>query len=80
MFVFTVAGPAGSVLGFYLNQSAPLVINAIMMSLTSGTFLYIAMTEVMSVELSKVENKIVKILGSLSGVAMFGTFIMLKDS
>lgn len=79
MITFTVAGPIGSVIGFWLSASAPVVVTGIMMSLTCGTFLYISMTEVVSVEFSKVENKIIKILGFMMGLATFSVFVLLKD-
>jgi len=75
MFLFTLTGPLGALLGFLLHNSAPLIVQGIMTSLTTGTFLYIAMTEIISEEFHKHEHKNLKLFGFIVGLLCFSLFI-----
>jgi len=80
MVTFTVAGPIGTVIGFIVaSGDGTEVLSAIFMSITSGTFLYIAMTEVVALEFSKVENKILKFVGFFLGVAAFACLALVRE-
>jgi len=79
MATFTLAGPLGTMIGFILQNEAPLVLQGIFMSITSGTFLYIALTEVVALEFSKVEHKLVKFIGLICGITALSCLLLIKE-
>mmetsp|Transcript_70754 Transcript_70754/g.152435 ORF Transcript_70754/g.152435 Transcript_70754/m.152435 type:complete len:80 (+) Transcript_70754:49-288(+) len=79
MVIFIFAGPVGTVIGFIVAHDAPEVMSAIFSSLTAGTFLYISMTEVVSLEFAKVEHKMLKVFGLVLGISSFACLVMMRD-
>lgn len=58
-----------------MQGGAPFIAQAIMTSLTAGTFLYIAMTEIVSHEFASDQNKSLKMFGFLFGLVSFAIFL-----
>lgn len=75
MFLFSLSGPVGVAIGFLLQNGAPVIVQGVMTSLTTGTFLYIAMTEIMPKEFSNEKNKLYKLFGFILGLTLFAIFI-----
>lgn len=63
-----------------MQDGAPMIAQAIMTSLTTGTFLYIAMTEIMPHEFANPQFKNMKILGFLVGFMCFNVFMYLESN
>lgn len=79
MFLFSLSGPVGVLIGFLLQNGAPLIVQGVMTSLTTGTFLYIAMTEIMPTEFVSQKNKILKICGFIFGFSLFAIFMLFDE-
>jgi len=85
--IFCVASPIGGAVGTVLalcnSQSVTItLLNAVLLSLATGTFLYIAFVEVIGYELSNIEpeyfnHRLLLVLGIALGYALFAglTFI-----
>ena len=87
--VFALASPIGGGVGIALAESddesvAVTVLNAILLSLATGTFFYIAFIEVIGYELSNVEpgyhkDRLLLIIGILLGFALFAGVSFVSD-
>jgi zinc transporter ZupT len=69
VFIFSLATPAGILLGIILTGISE-ILEAIFLSISAGTFLYISASEVVTEEFSLDHNKIQKFIGFLIGAAM----------
>lgn len=75
MFMFCLSGPLGVIIGFIAQNNVPLLIRAILTSLTVGTFLYISLTEIASHEFKNLEYKNIKMAGFVLGILLFAVFM-----
>jgi len=87
--VFALASPIGGAIGIALDVSdsdsvTVTVLNAILLSLATGTFFYIAFIEVIGYELVNVEpgyhkDRLLLIMGILLGFALFAGVSFVSD-
>jgi zinc transporter 1/2/3 len=66
--IFSAMGPIGVALGIAVNQFAAPIVDAIMLAIVAGTFVYVGATEVIPEEWEDSENKWVKFFALLSGI------------
>ena len=60
MTIFALITPVGTVIGLIVKQSSNELVEAIFLSVSSGTFFYLSMSEILVEEFEKKENKYIK--------------------
>jgi zinc transporter ZupT len=60
MIIFALITPVGTVIGLIVKQSSNEFVEAIFLSVSSGTFFYLSMSEILVEEFEKKENKYIK--------------------
>lgn len=75
MFLFCLTGPSGVAIGFVAQNNIPLIIRAVLTSITVGTFLFIALTEIAAHEFKNAEYKNTKMAGFVLGIVLFALFM-----
>ena len=60
MIIFALITPVGTVIGLIVKQSSNELVEAIFLSVSSGTFFYLSMSEILVEEFEKKENKYIK--------------------
>ena len=60
IIIFALITPVGTVIGLIVKQSSNEFVEAIFLSVSSGTFFYLSMSEILVEEFEKKENKYVK--------------------
>jgi len=66
--VFSAMGPIGVALGMAVNEFAAPIVDAIMLAVVAGTFVYVGATEVIPEEWEDSEHKWKKFLALMSGI------------
>jgi len=66
--VFSAMGPIGVALGMAVNEFAAPIVDAIMLAMVAGTFVYVGATEVIPEEWEDQEHKWKKIFSLLAGI------------
>jgi len=66
--IFSAMGPIGVALGMAVNEFAAPIVDAIMLAVVAGTFVYVGATEVIPEEFEDPENKWKKFLALVSGI------------
>ena len=66
--VFSLMGPIGVALGIFVNEFAAPIVDAIMLAIVAGTFVYVGATEVIPEEWESSENKWKKFFALMSGI------------
>ena len=61
-------GPIGVALGIFVNEFAAPIVDAIMLAIVAGTFVYVGATEVIPEEWESSENKWKKFFALMSGI------------
>jgi zinc transporter 1/2/3 len=67
--VFSCMGPIGIALGLAVNEYAAPIVDAIMLAIVAGTFVYVGATEVIPEEWENSENKWKKFGALMAGIA-----------
>ena len=62
MIIFALITPVGTVIGLIVKQSSNELVEAIFLSVSSGTFFYLSMSEILVEEFEKKENKYIKFI------------------
>ena len=62
MTIFALITPVGTVIGLIVKQSSNELVEAIFLSVSSGTFFYLSMSEILVEEFEKKENKYIKFI------------------
>ena len=62
MIIFALITPIGTVIGLIVKQSSNEIVEAIFLSVSSGTFFYLSMSEILVEEFEKKENKYIKFI------------------
>ena len=60
IIIFALITPVGTVIGLIVKQSSNELVEAIFLSVSSGTFFYLSMSEILVEEFEKKENKYIK--------------------
>ena len=60
IIIFALITPVGTVIGLIVKQSSNEFVEAIFLSVSSGTFFYLSMSEILVEEFEKKENKYIK--------------------
>jgi solute carrier family 39 (zinc transporter), member 1/2/3 len=66
--VFSAMGPVGVALGMAVNEFAAPIVDAIMIAVVAGTFVYVGATEVIPEEWEEPEHKWKKFFALMSGI------------
>jgi len=66
--IFSLMGPIGVALGMAVNEFAAPIVDAIMLAIVAGTFVYVGATEVIPEEWETSENKWKKFFALMSGI------------
>lgn len=66
--VFSAMGPIGVALGMAVNEFAAPIVDAIMLAMVAGTFVYVGATEVIPEEWEDQEHKWKKFFSLLAGI------------
>lgn len=66
--IFSAMGPIGVALGMAVNEFATPIVDAIMLAVVAGTFVYVGATEVIPEEFEDPENKWKKFVALISGI------------
>jgi zinc transporter 1/2/3 len=66
--IFSAMGPIGVALGMAVNEFAAPIVDAIMVAIVAGTFVYVGATEVIPEEWQDSEHKWKKFLALMSGI------------
>jgi solute carrier family 39 (zinc transporter), member 1/2/3 len=66
--IFSAMGPIGVVLGMAVNEFAAPIVDAVMLAIVAGTFIYVGATEVIPEEFEDSENKWKKFIALASGI------------
>jgi hypothetical protein len=72
-------GPIGIIIGMNVTGSCPLVV-IIFLSLSGGTFLYIACTEIVSMEFAKPGYKVAKGISLLVGIVVISLLWLMEST
>jgi solute carrier family 39 (zinc transporter), member 1/2/3 len=75
--LFSLTTPAGIILGIIISGMSP-IFEAIFLSISAGTFLYISASEVIVEEFSVGGNKFLKFLGFLLGFVIIALFTIFE--
>jgi len=62
IIIFALITPVGTVIGLIVKQSSNELVEAIFLSVSSGTFFYLSMSEILVEEFEKKENKYIKFI------------------
>jgi zinc transporter ZupT len=79
LFLFALMAPAGIIIGMSASGASPLL-NIIFMSLSGGTFIYVACTEIVSHEFAKTGYKAGKILCLLLGIIIISLLWLMENN
>jgi len=66
--IFSAMGPIGVALGMIVNEFAAPIVDAIMLAVVAGTFVYVGATEVIPEEFENSEHKWKKFAALLGGI------------
>lgn len=66
--VFACMGPVGNLLGMIVNEFAAPIVDAVMLAVVAGTFLYVGATEVIPEEWEDQEHKWKKFFSLITGI------------
>ncbi len=66
--VFSAIGPIGFALGMAVNEFAAPIVDAIMLAVVAGTFVYVGATEVIPEEFEDSEHKWKKFFSLMGGI------------
>jgi zinc transporter 1/2/3 len=66
--IFSAMGPIGVLLGIAVNEFAAPIVDASMLAIVAGTFVYVGATEVIPEEFEESENKWKKFFALTSGI------------
>lgn len=77
LFLFSISTPIGVMFGWYLGEGSALT-EIIFNCLAAGTFIYIACSEVIIEEFSTPQNKWLKFLFYLIGMAFIGSLTFVE--
>lgn len=79
MTVFALSNPIGIVAGIILSQTCGLLVQGIFMALCTGTFMYVAMSEIITEELSDGKDRWWKFLSIVAGVGLMGALFYFQS-
>jgi len=79
ILIFVLASPVGVLLSITVLSQATGALSGILLSITTGTFLYIAFSEVVVEEFALMRKKRWKFLALIGGIALLAVLKTLED-
>lgn len=77
LFMFALMGPIGIVIGLHASGSSPLI-NIVFLSLSGGTFIYVACTEIIAHEFAKQGYRASKQMCILLGIIIISLLWLME--